>query len=154
MVPPSTIRDELLRVGAIDEIDGQTLLANRRSFVPVTSQERLIQGLQYGIRPLAMTVAHNSSIDDPAKARFQRIVWNYCLPREKRGEIDRLITQRLEEISQEIDDLLGEVEVARSSEGSSVFGVGLYHFEDDPNDMSGSTSYVTTSDSPREEAGD
>lgn len=134
-VPPSTLRDELIRVGAVAELPGNRLIARRRSFVPNTSYERLIQGLQYGVRPLALTVSHNATTNDPENVRFQRIVWNYCLPKEKRGAIDRLITQRLEEISQEIDDLLGEVEVPRDDIESSVFGVGLYHFEDDPGAM-------------------
>ncbi len=131
----ATMRDELMRVGAIEESSPGRLLATRRSFVPVTSIGRLIQGLQYGVRPLAMTVAHNAAAGDTKTIRFQRIVWNYCLPKEKRGEVDRIITQRLEEISQEIDDMLTEVEVDRGSADSSVFGVGLYHFEDDPNDV-------------------
>jgi len=136
-VLPSTLRDELIRVGAIEQTAGGTLNARRRSFVPVTAQDRLIQGLQYGLRPLAMTVAHNASTNNPENVRFQRIVWNYCLPKEKRGEVDKLVTRMLEEISQEIDDLLSEVESSGSGEEPSVFGVGLYHFEDDPNDVGG-----------------
>lgn len=135
-VSPVTLRAELMHVGAIQESESGLLVANRRSFVPATAAERLIQGLQYGIRPLAMTVAHNSGTTDAHNLRFQRIVWNYCLPKGQRGDIDRLVTQRLEEISQEIDDLLHEANSAASPEKPSVFGVGLYHFEDDPTDMS------------------
>ena len=63
-VSPATIRAELLHVGAIEELDGDVFVARRRSFVPSTSAERLIQGLQYGIRPLALTVAHNAGADE------------------------------------------------------------------------------------------
>lgn len=134
-VSAATMRAELLRVGAIAELDGGLLAARRRSFVPSTSAERLIQGLQYGLRPLAMTVAHNVVAEEPKSLRFQRIVWNYCLPKALRGEMDHLITKRLEEISQEIDDLLSEADPSASPDKPSVFGVGLYHFEDDPTNM-------------------
>ncbi|MEO7386909.1 MAG: DUF6502 family protein, partial [Gammaproteobacteria bacterium] len=93
---PAALRAELIRVGAIQESSGGELSANRRSFVPSTLEERLVQGLQYGLRPLAMTVAHNASTDDPGLLRFQRIVWNYCLPKSLRGDMDRLVTKRLE----------------------------------------------------------
>ena len=134
-VSPATMRDELLRVGAMAESKGGLFVAKRRSFVPATTEERLIQGLQYGLRPLAMTVAHNTTTDEPRNLRFQRIVWNYCLPKEKRVAVDAFITQRLEEFSQEIDDVLSEADKSGNPAEQSVFGVGLYHFEDDPTDV-------------------
>lgn len=134
-VSPASMCAELLRVGAIQKTDAGLLAAKRRAFVPSTSIERLIQGLQYGIRPLALTVAHNAAADDSQSLRFQRIVWNNCPPKEQRVEIERVVKKRLEEFSQEIDDLLSEASPISRSGPSSVFGVGLYHFEDDPNDM-------------------
>lgn len=136
-VSPATMAAELLRVGAITESEDGLLTAGRRSFVPSTTEERLIQGLQYGLRPLAMTVAHNAATIDPQNLRFQRIVWNYCLPKSQRGAMDQLVSRRLEEFSQEIDDLLSEADRSGSPEDRSVFGVGLYHFEDDPTDVTG-----------------
>jgi hypothetical protein len=134
-VSPATIAAELLRVGAITESKDGLLTAIRRSFVPSTSEERLIQGLQYGLRPLAMTVAHNAATTDPKSLRFQRIVWNYCLPKSQRGAMDQLVSRMLEQLSQEIDDLLSEADRSALPEDRSVFGVGLYHFEDDPTDV-------------------
>lgn len=134
-VSPATLRDELLRVGAMKESPEGMFVANRRSFVPSTTEERLIQGLQYGLRPLAMTVAHNTTTNEPRNLRFQRIVWNYCLPKSRRVTVDAFVTQRLEEFSQEIDDLLSEADKSGNPAEQSVFGVGLYHFEDDPTDV-------------------
>ncbi len=108
------------------------LIASRRSFVPSTAEGRLIQGLQYGLRPLAMTVAHNARTEDSAKLRFQRLVWNYCQPQSRRSDVDALIAQRLRDFSQEMDDLLSEAGGAGSDEERSVVGVGIYLVEDDP----------------------
>ncbi|MEZ5566131.1 MAG: DUF6502 family protein [Gammaproteobacteria bacterium] len=134
-ISPTVMRSELMRVGAISESKDGLLCALRRSFVPSTNEERLIQGLQYGIRPLAMTVAHNTSPVEGQDLRFQRIVWNYCVAKPRRGAMDALVTKRLEEFSQEIDDLISEAGSDSNREDSSVFGVGLYHFEDDPTDI-------------------
>ncbi len=136
-VSPATLLDELIRVGAVTKLADGMLLATRRSYVPSTTEERLIQGLQYGLRPLAMTVAHNTKSNDPKDLRFQRIVWNYCVPRSERRAMDELVSRRLEDFSQELDDLLSEAHRSGGSGDTSVFGVGLYHFEDDPTDMKG-----------------
>jgi hypothetical protein len=50
--------------------------------------------------------------------------------------MDTLVSKRLEEFSQEIDDLLSEADRSGNPDEPSVFGVGLYHFEDDPTDVS------------------
>ncbi len=131
-VSPATMRAELLRVGAVSVSENGFFVANRRSFIPATTEERLIQGLQYGIRQLGMTVAYNAGTEEGKKLRFQRIVWNYCLPKAQRAAIDSLLAERLQEFSQEIDDLLSEADRESSSEAKEVIGVGLYQFEDDP----------------------
>lgn len=130
-VSPATMRAELVRVGAVTESESGLLIASRRSFIPATTEGRLIQGLQYGLRPLAMTVAHNAATEDATKLRFQRLVWNYCLPPSRRGDVDALIAQRLKEFSQEIDDLLSEADRSIEEE-RAVLGVGFYLVEDDP----------------------
>jgi len=131
-VSPATMRAELVRVGAVSESENGLFVANRRSFIPTTTEDRLIQGLQYGLRQLGMTVAYNAGKDDGRQLRFQRIVWNYCLPKAQRGAIDSLLAERLKEFSQEIDDLLSEADRGAPSEDQGVIGVGLYQFEDDP----------------------
>ena len=131
-VSPATMRAELARVGAVSESENGLFVANRRSFIPATTEERLIQGLQYGIRQLGMTVAYNAGTADGSQLRFQRIVWNYCLPKAQRGNLDRLLAERLREFSQEIDDLLSEADRETPSEAKEVIGVGLYQFVDDP----------------------
>ena len=134
-VSSATMRDELVRVGAVRESPDGFLIATRRSYIPSTTEERLINGLHYGLRPLAMTIAHNTTSNEPSSFRFQRIVWNFCLPKWQRQAMDQLISHRLEEFSQEMDDLLSEGEHPGKPDELSVFGVGLYHFEDDPNDF-------------------
>jgi len=134
---PSAMRDELLQVGAIVETDSGLLRATRRSFIPGTREGRLIQGFQYGLRPLALTIAYNTAPEHSSDLRFQRLVWNYCMPKSQRAAMDGLIRKRLEEFSEEVDDLISEVGASADMSEGSVFGVGLYHFEDDPTNITG-----------------
>ena len=131
-VSPATMRAELVRVGAVTESENGLFVSNRRSFIPATTEGRLIQGFQYGLRQLAMTVAHNAGTEESGALRFQRVVWNYCLPISQRGTLDDLVAQRLREFSQEIDDLLSEADRPSEPTDGVVIGVGLYQFEDDP----------------------
>jgi hypothetical protein len=135
-VSPATMLGELLRVGAVVKAESGVLIATRRSFIPATAEHRLIQGFQYGLRPLAMTVAHNAAAEDATQFRFQRLVWNYCLPKSQRGDVEALVAQRMKEFSQEIDDLLSEVDRSVGAEDRSVIGVGMYYVEDDPSNFS------------------
>lgn len=134
-VSPATMLAEFVRVGAVSESESGLLIATRRSFIPSTAEERLIQGLQYGLRPLAMTVAHNAGAGGKSELRFQRLIWNYCRPRSERHDLNELISQRLKEFSQEIDDLLSEANGVVAGEDRSVVGVGIYVVEDDPNNF-------------------
>lgn len=135
-ISPAAILAELVRVGAVTQSENGMLIASRRSYVPAAADQRLIQGFQYGLRPLAMTVAYNAAEKDSSKLRFQRLVWNYSLPKSQRGVVEALVSQRLKEFSQEIDDLLSEVDRSNDEKDCSVIGVGLYLVEDDPTNFS------------------
>lgn len=134
-VSPATMLAELVRVGAVSESENGLLIATRRSFIPSTGEERLIQGLQYGLRPLALTVAHNASAKGTSDLRFQRLIWNFSRPPSERRDLNQLISLRLKEFSQEIDDLLSEADSGLGGEDRSVIGVGIYVVEDDPNNF-------------------
>lgn len=131
-ISPATMRAELVRVGAMSESENGLFVASRRSFIPATTEDRLIQGLQYGLRQLALTVAYNAGTEESRNLRFQRVVWNYSLPKAQGGSIEKLLTERLREFSQEIDDMLSEADRPRNPEEQVVIGVGFYQFEDDP----------------------
>lgn len=127
---PVAMRAELLRVGAVKQDDGGMLVALRRYFIADSAQDRLAEGLQFGIRPLALTVAKNVSSTGFGGLRFQRVVDSYSVAPERREQLEKEITARLKQFSEELDDLLSEVgEGARTGDNSAI-GVGLFYFED------------------------
>ena len=73
-IPPGAMRTELKRVGAIVENSDGSLSVVKRHFVPAEVDDRLIEGLSFGIKTLASTVAHNADEVNLERPRFQRLI--------------------------------------------------------------------------------
>lgn len=127
---PVAMRAELIRVGAVKQDDSGVLIALRRYFIADSAKDRLAEGIQFGIRPLALTIVKNVESVGLGALRFQRVVDSYSIPAERRAALELEINARLKQFSEEIDDLLSEVgEEFQNGENSAV-GVGLFYFED------------------------
>jgi hypothetical protein len=129
-IPPGAIRAELKRVGAVVEDPDGRLIVQRRYYVPVEAGDRLLQGLLFGLRPVAMTVAHNTRLISPDERRFQRVVQNRCIPAGRRREVEQKLRIRMGEFSEEIDDYLTEVESGSAPAEWMTLGIGMYYYED------------------------
>lgn len=127
---PVAMRAELLRVGAVKQDESGLLTVLRRYFIADSAKDRLAEGLQFGIRPLALTVARNVSSAGLGGLRFQRVVDSYSIPPERRAELEKVVSGRLKQVSEELDDLLSEVGQNSNAEGNTAVGVGLFYFED------------------------
>lgn len=127
---PVAMRAELLRVGAIKQDQAGSLIALRRYFIADSAKDRLAEGLQFGIRPLALTVARNVASSGLGGLRFQRVVDSYSIPPERRAELEVEVSDRLKQFSEELDDLLSEVGQTPGTGENSAVGVGLFYFED------------------------
>lgn len=129
-IPPGAIRAELKRVGAVVEDADGMLVVQRRYYVPVEAGDRLLQGLLFGLRPVAMTVAHNTRLILPDERRFQRVVQNRCIPAGRRHEVEQQLRIRMGEFSEEIDDYFTEIESGSVPVDLMTLGIGLYYYED------------------------
>ncbi|MFZ1624064.1 MAG: DUF6502 family protein [Gammaproteobacteria bacterium] len=129
-IPPGAIRAELKRVGAVVEDAEGLLVVQRRYYVPIEAGDRLLQGLLFGLRPVAMTVAHNTTLIPADERRFQRVVQNRAIPASRRYEVEQQLRKRMGEFSEEIDDYFSEIGSDPSSVDVVTLGVGLYYYED------------------------
>ena len=127
---PAAMRAELIRVGAVKQDDSGVLIALRRYFIADSAKDRLAEGIQFGIRPLALTIVRNVEAVGLGALRFQRVVDSYSIPVERRAALEHEISSRLKEFSEEIDDLLSEVGESSPNAENSAVGVGLFYFED------------------------
>lgn len=129
-VPAGSLRAELIRMGAVVAGNDGRLTAVHRYVVPVDAGDRLLQGLQFGMRPLALTVARNVQASDTGGLRFQRVVRNHFIAPHQRAELEAQLSRRLGEFSEEIDDALAEAEDLADRQPSGAVGIGLFYFED------------------------
>lgn len=129
-LPVDGIRAELRRGGALVERPDGLLELRRRHFVPETPDARLIEGITFGLRTIAATVAHNAGEKPGGTGRFQRLVHNRFIPRSRGPEVEEAMRQRLTEFSEELDDYFAEVGLPNPSPDTCVVGVGLYYYED------------------------
>jgi len=127
---PVAMRSELLRVGAVKADNHGNLVALRRYFIADSARDRLAEGLLFGIRPMALTVARNVDPRHSSQFRFQRVVDSYSISPEKRGAVEKEVTARLKQYSEELDDLFAEAGDQTASGRGSALGVGLFYFED------------------------
>ena len=110
--------------------DAGVLVPLRRYFIADSAKDRLAEGIQFGIRPLALTIVKNVESAGKGTLRFQRVVDSYSIPVERRVALEQEISRRLTLFSEEIDDLLSEVGETSDNKEHSAVGVGLYYFED------------------------
>lgn len=129
-LPPDEIRAELRRGGALVERADGLLELRRRHFVPETPDARLVEGVNFGLRTIAATVAYNAGEEPGAPGRFQRLVHNRFVPRSRCPEVEEAVRHRLSEFSEELDDYFAEVGTPSPSSDTCIVGVGLYYYED------------------------
>ena len=96
------------------------------------SSSKAFRGLAllFGLRPVAITVAHNTKQISPDERRFQRVVQNRCIPAGRRHEVEQQLRIRMSEFSEEIDDYFTEVESGSAPVDLMTLGIGLYYYED------------------------
>lgn len=134
-IPPGAMRQELIRAGAIRRVDRSRLIPIKRFFVPDSADERVIVGLELGLRRLAETIAFNSDKQRQSVPRFQRFVEGQPISAREVPAIRKHVQDMLAGFSLAIDDYLSSK--TRAGKGqrplkrdASRVGVGLYYFDD------------------------
>ena len=127
-LPAGAMRAELKRLGAVREMEDGSLIPRRRAVVPDDPESRILEGLTFGLAPLAETIAFNSKAAD--RPRFQRVVHSERIDASKITEVTESIFESLVAFSEDLDTSLTsfEVPVERSSESKADLGVGMYFF--------------------------
>ncbi|NOX70280.1 MAG: hypothetical protein GXP15_13910 [Gammaproteobacteria bacterium] len=134
-IPPGALRTELKRTGAIEEMPNGLLRPLTRGAMAKDSHDKLITGLVRGIFPLATAIAHNAESEKDEDLWIQRTVSTGFVRNEDLTRIRRVSRDRLEELTESIDDLFVAYETLHSadsenssSENSSV-GLGVFYYE-------------------------
>jgi len=130
-IPVGAMRAELKRIGAISETDDGWLVVNTREHAPKDVGDRLLNGIEYGLRTLAATVDYNGD-PNTKMPRPQKLIHSSEINRDELPRLEKQIRERIESFSAETDDLLSTAEIVPGNQnaGSSspTVGVGVYFY--------------------------
>ena len=135
-IPPGALRTELKRTGAIEETPGGLLRPLTRGVVAKETHDKLITGLVRGIFPLATAIAHNANSQNGDVLWVQRTVSTQSVGKEDLTRIRRVSRDRLEELTESIDDLFVAYETLHSADHeyskstNSAVGIGVFYYEE------------------------
>jgi hypothetical protein len=134
-IPPGAMRRELVRAGAIRVIDRNHVVPVKRHFIPDTADERVLVGLELGLRRLAETIAFNSNIKNEGPKRFQRFVEGPPVKASQLRQAREMVQSLLAGFSVQLDDYLsalstGNRQAAGAKPKGHRLGVGLYYYDE------------------------
>jgi Family of unknown function (DUF6502) len=128
-VPPGAVRAELLRAGAVQDLENGLLRPMKRYFVPGDFDEKAITVMSGMLFPFISGVDHNSNPARESAGFIQRIAYARLSPEDRetfrvwsRAEATRFI--------ESIDDWLTarEIRVDESAD-DPISGVGVFYYE-------------------------
>ena len=132
-MPVRAVLDELLRIGAVKQLDNGKIALLKKAYIPKNSAADKLHILGTDVRHLIATIDHNLNPETSA-ARFQRKVSYDNLPREALPTFRKLSFQKAQKLLEQLDAWLADNDrdVSPSVEGTDrhLAGVGIYYFEE------------------------
>jgi hypothetical protein len=133
-MPARAVRDELLRVGAVELTEDGYIRLQVRAYVPSGSETEKVSILGIDVADLLTTITHNIA-DDTSQPFFQRKVAYDNLTAEVVAAFKPLVDKKAQELLEEFDSWLAardrDVNPAVQGTGRQRAGVGIYYFEND-----------------------
>jgi len=133
-VPARAVRDELVRVGAVEALDDGRLRLLSRAYIPRTSDLDKLDILGTDVADLIATIDHNLQLGagDP---RFQRKVMYDNLPEESISSFRALGAEQSQQLLENLDRWLSQQDrdanPSVQGTGRKRAGIGIYYFEED-----------------------
>jgi hypothetical protein len=132
-MPPRAVLDELIRVGAVEELAGGDLSLVERAYVPAKGEEEKLGILGADVAELLTTIDHNMMCA-PEDAFIQRKVLYDNLPveclaplRERAAEASQAL---LENFDRQLSELDRDANPAASGSGCATASIGIYFYQD------------------------
>jgi len=133
-MPVRAILDELLRVGAIEQLEDGHIRLLARSYVPATGETEKLDILGSDVADLIATIDWNLS-RPPAEAYFQRKVQYDNLPVEVMPTLRTLAGERAQALIEQLDLWMAgrdrDVNPTVQGSGRKRSMLGIYYFEED-----------------------
>lgn len=138
-IPVRAMLDELVRVGAVQQMKNGRICLRSRGYIPEKSVPEKLSILGTDTADLIATIDHNVYVN-PKHPRFQRKVMYDNVPVESAQEFRAIAAARGQELLEALDRWLShrdrDVNPSTKGTGRVRLGVGLYHFEEQLEDES------------------
>ena len=136
--------DELLRVGAVEQVDKGWLKVLTRSYIPERLHADALERLGGVVSNFVNTVEFNLEKTKAGAGRFERIVYaDDGLRKELLPAFDKLLRRKGQQLLEELDNWLSAQQpspgVKDSGSDRIRTGVGIYHFVEE-HDQEGSVT--------------
>lgn len=132
-IPMKTILDELNRIGAVQELEGNQVQLLTAGYIPKTDEEK-IEVMAKCVSEQFETIDFNLT-HPPYEARFQRQIKYVDLPQELIKEFQEYSKERSIELIMEFNLWLSErkkqLDLTDEGERGGQVGFGLYYFQKD-----------------------
>ena len=132
-IPARAIRDELMRVGALEQLEDGRIRLRARAYIPKTSEVDKMHILGTDVSHLITTIDHNLRPDVP-EPFFQRKVAYDNLPQEVLPQLRRLTGRKAQALLETLDRWLArhdrDTNPAVAGTDRKRAGIGIYYFEE------------------------
>lgn len=132
-IPARAIRDELMRVGALEQLEDGRIRLLARAYIPKSSEIDKIHILGTDVSHLISTIDHNLRPETP-EPFFQRKVAYDNLPQEVLPQLRRLTVRKAQALLENMDRWLArhdrDTNPAVAGTERSRAGIGIYYFEE------------------------
>ncbi|MBW7930276.1 MAG: hypothetical protein H3C57_03100 [Gammaproteobacteria bacterium] len=130
-IPARTIERELARVGALKIVSDRKLIPTTREFVPHGVNDKLIEGLYFGLGKLADTVCFNTGAEILGAPYLQRVVDITGIAASDVEEVRNNMTAMAVSFMHQLDDYLTSVQCGKQAAVETEYnlGIGLYYFQ-------------------------
>lgn len=133
-VSPRALMDELMRIGAVQEVGNGFYRALKRSYVPEPLSAPSISMLARSVHNLCETLSTNLSVSPQGKdlietrGLIQRSIFTvHGIPKSDHAAFDQFIRARGQAFADDIDNWLSTRDLGRVHDSMQV-GVGFYHY--------------------------
>ena len=132
-MPVRAVLDELLRIGAVEQLDNGKIALVKKAYIPENSEAEKINILGTDVRHLIGTIDNNLNLVS-TEARFQRKVAYDNLPAEALPVFKKLSFKKAQKLLEQLDGWLAEndrdTNPSVAGTGRNVAGIGIYYFEE------------------------
>ena len=133
-VPVRAILDELLRIGAVEQLDNGKISLLAEAYIPEINEADKLHILGTDVAHLITTIDHNLKIESTDNARLQRKVAYDNLPDEALPAFRKMSAKRAQNLLENLDKWLAkhdrDVNPSIQGTGRNIAGLGIYYFEE------------------------